>query len=57
MAGSFVTCAAPESSIVIIDTAKAGVKTIAAGHTAMAPVLVPTAKRSSSDLQQRGRVH
>lgn len=41
----FVTCAAPESRIVVIDTAKAEVtKTIAAGHTAMAPVLSPDGK-------------
>lgn len=41
----FATCAAPESSVVVIDTAKATVvKTLPAGHTAMAPVLSPDGK-------------
>lgn len=41
----FVACAAPESCIAVIDTATATVvKTIPAGHTAMAPVLSPDGK-------------
>lgn len=38
----YVTCAAPESKVCIIDTAKCKIaKTLAAGHTATAPVLSP----------------
>jgi len=41
----FVTCAAPESKVCVVDTAKAAiVKTIAAGHTTMDPVLAPDGK-------------
>jgi YVTN family beta-propeller protein len=41
----FVTCAAPESRVCIVDVAKRKiVTTIRAGHTAMAPVLGPDGK-------------
>jgi len=41
----FVTCAAPESSVCVVDTAHGAiVKTISAGHTAMDPVLAPDGK-------------
>src|SRR6185436_3483312 len=38
----YVTCAAPESTVCVVDTATAGITAkISAGHTAMAPVLSP----------------
>jgi YVTN family beta-propeller protein len=41
----YVTCAAPESKVCIVDTGKLRiVGTIPAGHTAMAPVLSPDGK-------------
>ncbi|MBE0542643.1 MAG: beta-propeller fold lactonase family protein [Verrucomicrobia bacterium] len=41
----FVTCAAPESQVSVVDVAQARVTAkLAAGHTAMAPVLSPDGK-------------
>lgn len=41
----YVTCAAPESKVVVLDLAKGKVSaTLTAGHTAMAPVLSPDGK-------------
>ena len=42
----YVACAAPESTICVVDTAQARITDrFAAGHTAMAPVLSPDEKR------------
>lgn len=42
----FVTCAAPESRVCVVDLARLRVvETIPAGHTAMAPVVSPDGKR------------
>jgi YVTN family beta-propeller protein len=41
----FVTCGGPESQVCLVDTARARViKRLAAGHTAMSPVLSPDGK-------------
>ena len=41
----YVTCAAPESKVCIVNTAKSkNIETIPVGHTAMAPVLGPKGK-------------